>query len=42
MQSFFYNSDIPSKKLGPGIKRKEIAHSKDIMDCELEFEKGSI
>ena len=42
MQSFFYNSDIPSKKVGPGIKRKVLAHRKEIMVCELEFEKGSI
>jgi quercetin dioxygenase-like cupin family protein len=42
MQSVFYNCDIPSKVVGPGIKRKVLAYNKELMICEIEFEKGSI
>jgi len=42
MQSYFYNCDIPSEIVGKGIKRKVLAHNKELMICEVEFKKGSI
>jgi len=36
------SSTLPIKDLGGGVTRKVLTYSKDLMACELTFEKGSI
>lgn len=36
------NNTIKAKDLGGGVTRKILSYSKDMMVCELEFEKGAV
>jgi len=39
---FVENKNIPAKDLGGGVERKVLSYSKNLMACELCFEKGAI
>ncbi len=36
------NKNVAAKDLGGGVKRKVLSYSKNLMACELTFEKGSV
>ena len=36
------NEEIREKDLGGGVKRKVLSYSKNLMACELKFQKGSV
>ena len=42
MQNFYFGKDIKAKDLGGGVTRKVLAHSDNLMLCELHFEKGAV
>ncbi len=42
MQNYFINSEIKGKEVDPGVFRKVLAHSKNLMVCELHFQKGAV
>ncbi len=42
MQNFNFNKDIEAKDLGGGVSRKILAHDKNLMLCELHFQKGAV
>lgn len=42
IQNFFIGKDIPSVPAGDGVTRKVLAHSENLMVCELHFNKGSV
>ncbi len=42
MQNYFLNSNILAKEVDKGVTRKVLAHSENLMVCELHFEKGSV
>jgi len=42
MQKFFLNVDSPAVVAGQGVKRKVIAHSKELMTCEIDYQKGGV
>ena len=39
---FTENKNIAAKDLGGGTKRKVLSYSKNLMTCELTFEKGAV
>lgn len=39
---FVFNSEVNEKIIGEGIVRKILAGSKDLMVCEMKFEKGIV
>ncbi len=41
VENFFIGNDIASVPAGEGVTRKVLAHSKNIMVCELHFKKGA-
>ncbi|MBE5808137.1 MAG: cupin domain-containing protein [Clostridiales bacterium] len=36
-----YHADVPVRDLGGGVRRRVLAHNKDMMTVEVSFEKGS-
>lgn len=42
MQNFVFNADVKAVQPDPGITRKVLAHSDNLMVCELHFEKGAV
>ena len=36
------NKNVPAKDLGGGTQRKVLSYSKNLMACELRFEKGAV
>ena len=38
----YYNADAPATAAGEGVTRKVLAHSENLMVCELHYEKGAI
>lgn len=38
---FVYNSDVTATACEPGVSRKILTYSKDLMMCEITFEKGA-
>ncbi|WP_058485784.1 cupin domain-containing protein [Defluviitalea phaphyphila] len=42
IQNYFLNSDVEFEDLGGGVKRKILAHNKNLMIVEVHFEEGSI
>ncbi len=42
MENFFIGKDIKAVPAGDGVMRKVLAHSDNIMVCELHFEKGAV
>ncbi len=42
IQNFFIGNDISSVPAGDGVTRKVLAHSENLMVCELHFMKGSV
>ena len=42
MKNFCFNADIPAKEVDPGVTRKILAYSDDLMVCELHFKKGAV
>ncbi len=36
------NKNVPAKDLGGGVMRKVLSYSRNLMACELTFEKGSV
>ncbi len=42
MQNFNFNKDIEAKDLGGGVSRKILAHDKNLMLCELHFQKDAV
>ncbi|MDY5931091.1 MAG: cupin domain-containing protein [Candidatus Ornithospirochaeta sp.] len=42
IRNFFINSEIEAKKADDGITRKVLAHNKNLMVCELHFQKGAV
>lgn len=42
MENFFIGNEIKAVDAGEGVKRKVLAHSENIMVCELHFEKGAV
>ena len=36
------NKNVPAKDLGSGVMRKVLSYSRNLMACELTFEKGAI
>lgn len=42
IRNAFYNADSPAKPAGEGVTRKILAHSENIMVCEMHFEKGAV
>ena len=38
----YYNADSPATAAGEGVTRKILAHSENLMVCELHYEKGAI
>jgi len=42
MQNYFYNGDIKSNVVAKGIKRKVLSYNKDLMVCELDYQKGGV
>lgn len=42
IKNFFINAQIESKQADVGITRKILAHNKNLMVCELHFQKGAI
>lgn len=41
IQNFFYTKDIEAVDVDPGVTRKVLAHSDNLMICELHFQKGA-
>jgi len=39
---FTENRNIPARDLGGGVERKVLSYSKNLMACELTFEKGAV
>ena len=39
---FTENKNVPARDAGPGAVRKVLSYSKNLMACELEFEKGAV
>ena len=39
---FTENRNVPARDLGGGVERKVISYSKNLMACELTFEKGAV
>ena len=39
---FTENRNVPAKDLGGGVERKVLSYSKNLMACELTFEKGAV
>jgi quercetin dioxygenase-like cupin family protein len=42
MENYFLNKDMPIQNPEKGIVRRVGAHNKELMICELEYEKGAI
>lgn len=42
IKNFFINAQIEAKQADEGITRKVLAHNKNLMVCELHFQKGAI
>lgn len=42
MENFFIGKDIAAVPAGDGVTRKVLAHSGNIMVCELHFKKGAV
>ena len=38
----YYNADSPATAAGEGVTRKVLAHSENLMVCELHYEKDAI
>lgn len=38
---FVYNSDVTATPCEPGVSRKILTYSEDLMMCEITFEKGA-
>ena len=36
------NKNVPARDLGGGVERKVLSNSKNLMACELRFEKGAV
>ena len=36
------NKNVPAKDLGSGVMRKVLSYSRNLMACELTFEKGAV
>ena len=39
---FTENRNVPARDLGGGVERKVLSYSKNLMACELTFEKGAV
>jgi len=39
---FTENRNVPARNLGGGVERKVLSYSKNLMACELTFEKGAV
>lgn len=42
MQHFYYNKESVAKSAGPGVTRKILSYSDQLMVCELTFEEGAV
>lgn len=42
MENYVFNADVESVQPDPGISRKVLAHSDNLMICELHFDKGAV
>lgn len=42
VENFHFNSEIAAKKTDPGVTRKILAYSDNLMVCELHFKKGAV
>ena len=42
MKNFCFNKEIPSEEVDPGVTRKILSYSDDLMVCELHFKKGAV
>ncbi len=42
VQNYFVNAEIEGKEVDPGVFRKVLAHSENLMVCELHFQKGAV
>lgn len=42
IKHYFIGSEIEAKPCDPGVTRKILAHSDNLMICELHFQKGAI
>ena len=42
MNNFAFNKEIESVSPDPGVTRKILVHSENLMVCELHFEKGAV
>lgn len=42
MKNYFMNADVEAKEVDKGVRRKVLAHSDNLMVCELHFEKGAV
>ncbi len=41
-RNVFRSTDCPAKAAGEGVTRKILAHSDNIMVCEMHFDKGAV
>lgn len=41
-KNFFQGAMVQAKEVAPGVMRKILAYSNDLMVCELHFDKGSV
>ena len=42
MENFAFNAEKQAKTVDPGVTRKVLVHSENLMVCELHFEKGAV
>lgn len=42
MKNYFMNNEIEGREVDPGVTRKVLAHSENLMVCELHFKKGAV
>ena len=42
IQNVFYGKDSPANPAGEGVTRKILAHSENLMVCEMHFETGTV
>jgi quercetin dioxygenase-like cupin family protein len=41
VRMFVYNKDVAAKDCEPGVKRKILSYTEELMMCEISFEKGA-
>ncbi len=42
IQNYFLDADSEFKEVDPGVERKVLAHSENLMICHLRFKKGAV